>query len=74
MQADQINCLKPLEILDFGLALASRQPAPELKRTKRCVFFSWLKCLRGNRDDFAALHLQNLLVVFGFSCSFDFCV
>ena len=38
MQADQINCLKPLEFLDFGLALASRQPAPELKRTKRCVF------------------------------------
>ncbi len=29
MQADQIDCLKPLEILDFGLALASRQPAPE---------------------------------------------
>ena len=28
MQADQINCLKLLEILDFGLALASRQPAP----------------------------------------------
>lgn len=23
MQADQINCLKPLEIWDFGLALAS---------------------------------------------------
>ena len=29
-------------------------------------FFSWHKCLRGNRNDFAALHLQNLLVVFGF--------
>ena len=28
MQADQINCLKPLEILDFGLALASRQGPP----------------------------------------------
>ena len=27
MQADQIDCLKPLEIWDFGLALASRQPA-----------------------------------------------
>ena len=27
-----------LEILDFGLALASRQPAPELKRTIWCVF------------------------------------
>ena len=38
MQADQINSLKPLEILDFLLDLASRQPAPELKRTKRCVF------------------------------------
>ena len=39
MQADQINCLKPLEIWDFGPNLASRQPAPELKRTKRCVFY-----------------------------------
>ena len=38
MQADQINCLKPLEIWDFGLALASRQRLPVLKRTKRCVF------------------------------------
>ena len=27
---EQINCLKLLEILDFGLALASRQPAPRL--------------------------------------------
>ena len=38
MQADQINCLKPLEIWDFLLDLASRQPAPELKRTIWCVF------------------------------------
>ena len=38
MQADQINCLKSLEIWDFGLALASRQRLPVLKRTKRCVF------------------------------------
>ena len=37
-------------------------------------FFSWHKCLRGNRNDFAALHLQNLLVVFGFPCFFDFYV
>ncbi len=28
MQADQANCLKPLEIWDFGLALASRQRLP----------------------------------------------
>ncbi len=28
LQADQINCMKVLEIWDFGLALASRQPAP----------------------------------------------
>ena len=28
MQADQIDCLKLLEIWDFGLALAPRQPAP----------------------------------------------
>ena len=39
MQADQINCLKLLEIWDFGLALASRQPAPVLKRAIWCVFF-----------------------------------
>ena len=38
MQADQINCLKPLEILDFLLDLASRQRLPISKRTKRCVF------------------------------------
>ncbi len=41
MQADQINCLKLLEILDFGLALASRQGLPVLKRTKRCVFLDF---------------------------------
>ena len=39
MQMDQINCLKPLEIWDFGLALVSRQPAPVLKRTIWCVFY-----------------------------------
>ena len=38
MQADRINCLKQLEILDFGPNLASRQRLPVLKRTKRCVF------------------------------------
>ena len=38
MQADQIDCLKLLEIWDFGLALASLQPAPELKCTIWCVF------------------------------------
>ena len=40
MQADQINCLKLLEIWDFGLALASRQPVPELNRTIWCVFLT----------------------------------
>ena len=44
MQADQINCLKPLEIWDFGLALASRQRLPVLKRTKWCVFFVEFPC------------------------------
>ena len=34
----QINCLKLLEIWDFGLALASRQGLPVLKRTIWCVF------------------------------------
>ena len=29
MQADQINWSTLLEIWDFGLALASRQPTPE---------------------------------------------
>ena len=38
MQADQINRLKLLEILDFGLALASRQGLPVSKRTIWCVF------------------------------------
>ena len=38
MQADQINCLKLLEIWDFGLALASRQRLPVSKRTIWCVF------------------------------------
>ncbi len=41
---DQIDCLKQLEILDFGLALASRQGLPVLKRTKRCVFFVGFLC------------------------------
>ena len=41
---EQINWPAPLEILDFGLALASRQPAPELKRTKRCVFLFGFPC------------------------------
>ncbi len=41
MQADQINCMKLLEILDFLLDLASRQGLPVLKRTKRCVFFGF---------------------------------
>ena len=38
IQADQINCLKPLEILDFGLALAYRQRLFKKKRTIWCVF------------------------------------
>ncbi len=51
MQADQIDCLKLLEILDFGLALASRQWLPVLKRTKRCVYFNdfgqiFLNCIQ----------------------------
>ena len=33
-----------LEIRDFGLALASRQPAPELKRTIWCVFLFGFPC------------------------------
>ena len=48
--------------------------ATRFKTHQTVRFFSWHKCLRGNRNDFAALHLQNLLVVFGFSCSFDFYV
>ena len=47
--------------------------ATRLKTHHLVRFFSWHKCLRGNRNDFAALHLQNLLVVFGFLCFFDFC-
>ena len=38
MQADQINCLKILEIWGFGLALVSRQRPPVSKRTIWCVF------------------------------------
>ena len=47
MQADQINGSTPLEILDFGLALASRQGLPVLKRTKRCVFYKYLQIRPG---------------------------
>ena len=46
--------------------------AARFKTHQTVRFFSWHKCLRGNRNDFAALHLQNLLVVFGVPCSFDF--
>ena len=53
------------------LGIPTRATRLETHQTVR--FFSWHKRLRGNRNDFAALHLQNLLVVFGISCFFDFC-
>lgn len=44
MQADQINCLKLLETLDFLLDLASRQLAPEFPQGGGCGFLMLLSC------------------------------
>ena len=60
--------------LGLWIRLGIPAKATRLETHHLVRFFSWHKCLRGNRNDFATLYLQNLLVVFGFLCPVGFCV
>ena len=73
MQADQINWPTTIGNLGLWTRLGIPTKAARFKTHQTVRFFSWHKCLRGNRNNFAALHLQNLLVVFGFACPVGFC-